>query len=546
MDIEKELTLNSVIKHAVAKYKDNIFSVSFEDNQSISFQEFNDRVNYWRNKFAEKKGPFAFYLDSSINFLIYFLAVTCNGEVAVIVDSHIESEFVVKQLANAQPKVIIASQENAEKIRNSWDVDTLDCNMPEFQIADAEDFNAASHFTDTLPTATKDNVAVILYTSGSLGNPKGVMLTHEAICNCILSNFRNTNPKYKHSYLALAPFSHIAGLGLGLIALHNGTRIVFIKSLKPNIVFSAIKQCKVEYIIASPAMFEMIYKKINYEISNMPILKRYLVKLFQSLVLFINYFSYDVGHIIARKIFKPFHQAFGESLGAFGSAGARLPKSVIDTLSSIGFYIYNIYGLTETCGCIVFNDKVPSHPDSVGSPNNNVEIKIINADSSGIGEIFLKTNQLMLGYYKDEVKTAECIQNGWFLTGDLGYLKNNYLYIRGRSKEVIINAEGKKIYPDDLESFFSEIPHIVKMCVFGIESERGEHIALCLQLADTSDREAYKNTIMEKFSEINGKLPSYMRVQHVFIENEALPVTAFGKVKKKELSKKYRSAIKQH
>lgn len=215
---------------------------------------------------------------------------------------------------------------------------------------------------------------------------------------------------------------------------------------------------------------------------------------------------------------------------------AILPIPVARMLSSVGYRVYNCYGLSETCAAIAFNKNVLRYPRSVGKINDNVEIRIAKKDKRGVGEIQVRSNQVMQGYYRNSEKTALCMDGDWFRTGDLGYLDHKkYLFVLGRTKEVIITPEGKKIYPADLEEFFMDVPSLEKICAFGLSVKGNEQIAICAQIPASAD----KNSVMKTLSEKNNELPAYMRAQNIFIEFEPLPMTRSGKVSSLELIKKY-------
>jgi long-chain acyl-CoA synthetase len=548
-----DLTINKILDAAVNQHQDKIFCVSHEHPEcALSFNKLKQRVDVERVYFAKKKQVVAFFLQNSITFLINFLAVVCNGGIAVIVDARNEIEFALKQLNDVKPNIIVTTREAADRIIQVWIESKFDYPLPEFKIVTLNDsfFKENEHETPkaniTLPSASPDSLAIILYTSGSIGHPKGVMLTHSEICNSVYENIKNVNKNYIDCQVAMAPFSHIVGLtAVFLSCLLMGVKTVFVESVKPTVILSAIKQHKAQSIVVPPIFLEMIYRKITEKIDHLNIFKRMTIKLFQIFVFIISYFSLEYGSVIARKLFNKIISSISDSLVVFYSAGAGIPKKVSRTLFSFGFIIVNCYGLSETSGAVAMNDNIFTLTKSVGRINSNITVKIENPDQYGVGEIYIKSNQLFNGYYNNQFLTNSCLKDGWFDTGDLGYLdKENYLYVVGRSKEVIVTAEGKKIYPADLEEFFMDAPRVERVCAFGLRVNDNDHIAICFHICSSDSFSNDKKNIIQFVSKKNNKLPSYMRIQHIFVESEPMPISKNGKIIKNILVEKYQKLLK--
>lgn len=535
-----ENTFLDILEKSVDRYSNKIFAIIHEKpNFQLTYKELGTKVNDQRKNFASLKSPVAIYLPSGIEWAIYFLAITCNGLTAIVVDGKMEPQFILNQLKTSQSKVIITTKRLSEELSDLWQND-----CPEFYCVD--DIKQQTLDKDIILPIANPNSLIIVYTSGSTGHPKGVVLTQEALCNCIYENGnKNTDPRFTNCMLALAPYSHVTGLlGSLFIPMYLGTKLVFIESLKPTTISSALIQHEVQLLIAPPVFYDMIHRKIYQRILEMTSVQRYALKLFQAIVSFLSCFSRDWGYRIGRIFFKRLHTKIGLSLAILNSAGARLHISVAKDLISFGYYVNNMYGLSETSGGICFNKNIIKFPKSVGNLNSNVQVKIVDPNEQGVGEIYVKTNQLFKGYFQEGRITNELTPDGWFKTGDLGYLdSSNYLYIAGRSKEIIVNAEGKKIYPDDVESFFMNIPWIHEICAFGVLSDDTEKIFIVCKILKNAAPSMDKVKLNQILADKNNEMPVYMRAQHILITDDELPRGKNGKISRMVLSKKYQNLI---
>ena len=284
----------------------------------------------------------------------------------------------------------------------------------------------------------REDTALILYTSGTTGKPKGVMLTFDNI----LANVDSLDvyKMYEETdvTIALLPLHHILPLlGTGVMPLLYSATIVFLDDMSSVALIDAMKKYKVTMLIGVPKLWEVMHKKIMDTINSKGI-TRFIFKLAKK----INSLSFS------KKIFKKVSEGFGGHIKFFVSGGSKLNPQITEDFLTLGIKICEGYGMTETSPIIAYTPKDDIMPNSAGRVIKDVEVKI--ADDN---EILVKGRNVMKGYYKNPEATAEIIdKDGWLHTGDLGTLKDGYLYVTGRKKEMIVLSNGKNINPIEIET----------------------------------------------------------------------------------------------
>ena len=296
-------------------------------------------------------------------------------------------------------------------------------------------------------------MAVMLFTSGTTSMSKAVMLSQRNLCQNALSILAYMKFDENDCTLALLPFHHALPAFVMNVLIYVGATYTFCDGLKYITQNLAEYECTV--IVAVPAIVEVIYKRIKKQIE-----KEGKTKLVNSMTKFTNVL--DKLHIkIKDKVFKDIHNALGGHLRLLISAAAPIDSQILEGLLGFGIRTVQGYGLTEAAPTVSIENDFDVRLGSVGKPIKNVEIKIEGRDEQGIGEVLIKGPNVMLGYYKNEEATKEVLVDGWYHTGDLGYLdKDGFLYITGRKKNVIVQKNGKNIFPEVLEVLINHIPFV--------------------------------------------------------------------------------------
>ena len=384
-----------------------------------------------------------------------------------------------------------------------------------------------------------NEMAVILFTSGTTSISKAVMLSQDNILSNIyqldcMIEFYDTDVS-----LAFLPFHHTFGSTALLLFLHNGVCTTFCDGLK--YVQKNLVEYKVSVFVCVPLILEAMYKKIMLEVKKQN--KENLLKIGSSISNFLLKFKID----IRRKLFKQVLDQLGGCVRLVVSGAAALDKDVAKGFRNLGITALQGYGLTETSPVLSAENMFHIAPGTVGIPLYGIDIEIDNPDEHGIGEIKAKGPNVMLGYYENEEATNEVLKDGWFYTGDLGYFdKNGDLVISGRKKTVIVLKNGKNIFPEELEILVNNLPYVAESMVFGYP--KGDDLVISVEIQYNKEYvEKHMNNISydelheivwKDIKKINTTLPTYKYIKKLFLTDEEMIKTTTAKVKRfKEIEK---------
>lgn len=458
------------------------------------------------------------------------LAVFAAGAVVVPVDSQLTGKEVYNLMEHSGVKLIFGTNETAAVVGSV--AQALKEKPVFFNFDDPSFENICSHKVEQqLPEVADDSLALIVYTSGTTGEPKGVMLTHKNICFEAESVIRLELISKQARLLAILPLHHTYPFMTNFITpLFAGATVVLLSTLKGQEILRTIRQENLSVMIGVPQIYSMLANGLRNALeSNIPpaVLKR-LLNLSGTV-------RKKTGRNIGKKLFKQVHDRLGSSFVFFASGGAKLDVQVAEFLFALGFTVIEGYGLTETSPIVSFNRLNKQKIGSVGIPLPGVEVKILEKDSQGIGEIAIRGANVMKGYYKNPNETAKVFRDDWFLSGDLGYLDmEGYLYITGRKKEVIVLPSGKNIYPEEIESHYIKSPAIKEICV--VPAEEGSSLQAWI-VPDMDYMKAEKVTnvaerIRWEMKYLSSELPAFKRVKGYEISLEPLPRTRLGKLRR--------------
>lgn len=397
------------------------------------------------------------------------------------------------------------------------------------------------------PVVYPDDIASILYTSGTTGRPKGAMLTHKNFSSNFQSIAQLKLLSEKDNVLSILPLHHSFPFMVTLlIPLFSQGRITYISTLKSEDLLECMRETKVTILVGVPQLLYMFYKRISGELKKVPSLIRISLSGFIEILWLVRKISkINLTRLALSKI----HRAFGRSLRFFACGGAKLNKEAARFLIKVGFTILEGYGLTETSPIVSFNPAKKQKIGSVGKVIPGVKIKIVEPDEYGIGEIVIKGPNVMKGYYKEEEQTKEVLKDGWFYSGDLGYLdREGYLYITGRKKELIVLSSGKNISPEEVESHYARSHFIKELCVLAI-GEREEERLVTVIVPDTDYyRKAGEVNIygMIKWDleNLSKQIAPYKRIMGFVVTMHELPRTRLGKLKRFKIKDRYLDELK--
>src|SRR5580692_842579 len=389
----------------------------------------------------------------------------------------------------------------------------------------------------------RQDIACIVYSSGTGGRPKGCMMTHEHYLEqCIaLTKLYPFWPGVR--YLSILPTNHAIDFMVGFFGPFTcGATVVHLRTLRPEYVREAFPKYKITYMALVPLVLKNLQKGLQAKFDALPKSKR---AIFDSLLAINRAFTRRSPKMwLSRKLLSQVHAAFGGELQTLFVGGAFTEPETLQFFYDLGIPVANGYGLTEAGTAVTLNDFHPFRPDTVGRPLPGMEVRIINTGADGIGEVTVHSKTVMSHYLDDPELTAETIVDGWLQTGDLGRIsETGHLKLLGRKKNMIVTAEGKNIYPEDIENAFEGLP-AKEFCIFAanyIWPERtmvGEELLIVLR---PEQNRPIDEAIRAEVSLRNQKLLNYKRISGFVIWDQDFPRTASMKVKRIELAQQIRT-----
>lgn len=501
-----------------------------------------------RNKFI------AVISENRYEWCLSYIATVNGVGVAVPIDKELSVNEIENLLNRSNAAAVIFSNRFSESIKKV----SKSCKSLEYLICmDVEQdekaflslnnlIKSGQKLIDSGNTAYQDvciddcDLSVLLFTSGTTDIPKGVMLSHKNICSNIESVCSTVHIESTDSSLSILPLNHTYECTLGFLALiYNGCTISFNQGLRH--IAKNLNEVKPTLFISVPIILENMYKKIWEQARK----KKFAVMKLK-VGMFISTFLYNFLKLdIRRKIFSEVHKSIGGNVRLILTGAAAIDPNVSKWFRQIGISVLQGYGLTE-CAPLVTGNRDKAFADgSAGLPIPGVEVKIDKPNKSGIGEIIVKGDNVMLGYFMDEEITQNSIRDGWFYTGDMGCIdKKGFLYITGRSKNVIVTKNGKKIFPEEVESYINKNPFVKESLVWGKYDRSTGETLVSAQVFPNFDaiKEKFKNLNLTKeeltkiiskvIKSVNRDMPLYKHIRHFSISESEFVKTTTNKIKR--------------
>ena len=383
------------------------------------------------------------------------------------------------------------------------------------------------------------SVASLIFTSGTTGRPKGVMLSHRNLTSMVSMLSSVFDMDTSDGVLSVLPLHHTFEFSTGFLTpISRGAQITYLDELNSENLAKAIKNGHVTGMVGVPALWELLHRRIKNRLHE----NNKLVSDTAELLIKLNAWLRDNTPLNFGQIFfYPIHEGMGGRVRYFISGGSALGEKVQRDFQGLGFTILEGYGLTEASPVLtVTRPENRMLSGTVGRPLPGVQIDIKDPDASGVGEVIARGPNVMLGYFGNEEATREALVDRWLYTGDLGRLDDDgNLYLVGRSKDIIVDTNGKNVYPDEVEEVYQDSSYIKELSVFGLPDGIGEKVA-CIVVPDKEYDIALSETelrikIEEHFRDVSAKLPYYKRVKVLHFTDEELPRTATRKVKRREV-----------
>ena len=515
---------------------------------SITYKEFKDDVVYFGSSLLKKgflNKKIAVIGKNSYQWCVSYLAASIVG-VIVPIDKELHTDDVINFMNISETSCILGDNKNLNPILK--DIAKLSNSNTEFIKFDNQ---GAGSFRETLEEGKvlysngftdfdqikidPNELRVLLFTSGTTGNAKGVCLSQNNLCSNILSTYGIVKVRKDDLFFSVLPLHHTYECTLGfLLPIYSGASIAHCEGLR--YIAKNMKEFHPSVILCVPLLLEKLHKNIVKNMnSSLP--KKYKkedANPFSDLPFFMK-------SIVKSKVKK----TLGGRLRVFIVGAAAANPNIISDFRDLKLNTLQGYGLTECSPLVAGNTDFFQKDDSAGLPIPNVEYKIDSPNDEGVGEIIVKGPNVMLGYYKDEQKTKETIVDGWFHTGDLGRIdENGYLYITGRCKNVIVTKNGKNIYPEEIEYYLNDSPLISESLVFGLQKENDDETYINTQIYPNIEaiteylkgaiptKEQIKKIVSDVVANVNKKLPNYKHIKDFVIRDKEFEKTTTQKLKR--------------
>ncbi len=482
--------------------------------------------------------------ENCIAWVTAYMAVICGVGVVVPVDKEIPAEEIANIAKVSEASVVIYSKKSAEKIAGIDDAVTRISfdEIPALIAAGKEKLRAGDR--SYLDAKIDPNVmASLIFTSGTTGVSKGVMLSHHNICFNLSEMCQMLYIGPKDTFLSVLPLHHAYECTCGFLCqVYRGSTVAFSEGLR--YITRNMQEVHPTIINCVPLLVETMYSKIQSSIR-----KNGLEKKVAAMVKLTNAIPGTKARMAAKKkIFKAVHQNFGGKLRLLISGGAAVDPKVLAGLHDLGIAAVQGYGLTECAPLAALNRDTYFNDSAAGLGTPNTLLDIYDVQDDGTGEIRFKGDNLMLGYYGQPELTAEVIRDGWFYTGDLGYLDaNGFLHITGRKKNVIVTSNGKNIFPEELETYLCRTPFVAESVVVGfINPKKKDYDIVAIIYPDKArmdetygekwTRDQLDAELRRAVAEVNGIVQSYKRIECYVIRDTEFPKNASRKIKRQGLA----------
>lgn len=548
--------IKEVICNSVKLYKDNIAFVTKlkKDDKSVeyinhTYQNLLDDINAFGTslyKLGLKGKRIAIVGRNRYEWAVAHISNLFGGIVSVPIDKELQLNELEDSLVRAKVDAIVFDEKYEENIatikqNGKTNIHNFICMGNSDKYIKFDDLlqegkkqieNGNVEFVNN--KVNSETMSILLFTSGTTSKSKAVMLNQKAIAANIADMLMVEGLYPTDTNIAFLPFHHIFGSTGMLVMLAAGVKTVFpdgLRYIKQN-----LKEYEVSVFVGVPLLVNKMYENIEKEIEKQG--KTKLINFATKISNFLLKFHID----IRRKLFKQVLDGLGGKMRFIISGGAPLDKKVSIKFNELGVRLIQGYGLTETCPVIAAENDKYIRNGSVGFPMRHVTVEIVNKDKDGIGEVRVKGPNIMMGYYENEEATNKVLKDGWFYTGDLGYIDNDgFLFLTGREKDVIVMKNGKKVFPEELEILVDKLPEVEESFIYGM-AQRGDKNDPMVSVKIVYNKDAIKNRsedelrdiLWNEIKEINKTLPPYKYIKNMIITDVPLIKTTTHKIKRKE------------
>ncbi len=556
-DVREVTDLKDIILSSCKLYPDNVAFLQkqkpSDQYQPIKYSKVKSDMDALGTKFISlglQGSKIAVVGDTSYYwFLTYYATVSGTGAI-VPLDKNLTSEEMINLIHRADVDAVVFSAQLKKKIKPLYD----DLRSVKYMIS----MDETVHCEDTLSLSQlieegrnllhdgdetfinaeidPEQMAALIFTSGTTGMSKGVMLSHKNIATNVRDVSKLVRLKEGGIVLSVLPVHHTYENTIDWVVFYQGKTVAICEGIK--YILKNMNEVKATALVGVPLLFEKLFKGMLKQAKERGAEEkiRKAIQLSRKLKLYNN-------HSAIRKLFNPIHKAFGGSMELFIAGGAAMDPEITESFEAMGITTIQGYGMTEYAPIIAVNQDRYSIASSVGMAMPNAEVKIADMNDEGVGEIIVRGPSVMMGYYENREATREVIQDGWLHTGDLGYFdEEGFLYITGRKKTVIVTKGGKNIFPEEIEALLKASDFIKEALVHGVSDKNVGNVIVAAEiqpdydvvkkeLGDISDSQLY-HFFRGHVEEVNARMPAYKAIKRVNLRKEDFAMTTTGKIKR--------------
>ena len=559
-------TLKELVDASAQKFSDRAAYMYKDDHKepfkSMTYAEFKEEQDAIGTALVArgfKGSKIAVIGDNSHRWALSYYSVVCGVGVIVPIDRNLEKGEVTNLLERADVEAVFASTKLTATVApllkdlplikkviimaapgddvSEFLTDDRFMTMDQL-VAEGREIVAQGNRDYIDAEIHAEDLSTILFTSGTTGLAKGVMLSHRNLSQNVFNMSKYVRIPDGGRVLDVLPMHHVYEMTCTVMtSFYQGATVVICEGLK--YIQQNFVEAECNIMLGVPLIYENIYRKIwsKAEKSGNADKLRRALSMSMKLDLRNN-------RMVTKRLFKAVHDIFGESLYILIAGGAAIDPNVISEFEAMGLPMMQGYGMTENSPIIAVNQDRYGKAASVGKPMPGTEVRIVDKDDSGIGEVICKGPSVMMGYYKDAENTAKTIKDGWLYTGDYGYLdEDGFLYITGRKKNVIVTKGGKNIFPEEVEYYLLLSEYINEVIVYGKHEEvKDDLICTAIMYPDykalensgyKTDEEKYRK-LKEDVDEANSKMPPFKRVKRIEIREDDFIKTTTLKIKRFE------------
>ncbi|HCY76621.1 MAG TPA: long-chain fatty acid--CoA ligase [Ignavibacteriales bacterium] len=548
-------SIQDMILRSARVYGDKLALEDLSDNviSSVTFRQLHDYIIRFGKALLDmgmnERDHIAVISENRVQWSLTYLTSMCFNMVIVPIDKGLNHNEILNIIHESEAKTIVFSdgfeplmKEKRDSLLKLKFYINMDSKKNRDDIYSMPQMIESQNTTiEKLPFINPEEMAEIIFTSGSLGRAKGVMLTQKNIASNLMAMTSMINITSEDKFLSVLPIHHKYECTCGLLCpLYAGGSAHYARSLKT--VVDDLQKVKATILLGVPLLYDKMFKKIYKGIQE----NKLKSKIVPPLVSLTNMLQ-SIGWKSSKKlVFSELHEKFGGHIRLFIAGGAAPDPKVAKGLRELGFNFVQGYGLTETSPIVALNRLYSFKDNAAGLPLPGIQIKINNPNPEGAGEIFVKGDSVMLGYYRNQKLTDETFEDGWFKTGDIGFFdEDGFLHINGRQKNVIISKSGENVFPEEIEDILNRNPFVQESMVFGEQDEKHTEI-IAVQIV--TDAEAFieyseKNNlsitpelvneiISEAIKETNKELPIFKQIRKFYLRDTEFEKTTTQKIKR--------------